>query len=411
MNIVKVLIVEDERIIAESIKLSIEKLNYSVCGIQAWGEKVTSTIEELQPDLILMDIRLRGEMSGVQAAAIIKDKFDLPVVFLTSYSDDKTIQNAKHTYPYGYLVKPFEERELYATIEIALFKHRTSQELEKYRNHLEQLVDERTSELNKVNFELESRIKEEVEKRNMQQQVIIQQSKLASLGELAAGIAHEINQPLNIISFTMDNVLAHIKSDSLNRDYLQKKMDKVFQNIFRMKNTIQHIQTFSREQKEGNCKVFDLNKPVTDAINLLYEQYRNHGIELKLELDSRNLPVYGNPFRLEQVLLNLVSNARDAIIDSNGEIMVTTSLHENKISMTVSDNGEGIDPEIIDQVIHPFFTTKQPGEGTGLGLSISYGIIKDLDGNLEIKSIVGKGTEAIVTLPLTQSQEKKDAKQ
>jgi len=410
MDIVKVLIVEDERIIAESIKISIEKLNYSVCGIEAWGEKVTSAIEELQPDLILMDIRLRGEMSGVQAAAIIKDKFDLPVVFLTSYSDDKTIQNAKYTYPYGYLVKPFEERELYATIEIALFKHRTSQELEKYRDHLEQLVEARTSELNKVNFELESRIKDEVEKRNKQQQVIIQQSKLASLGELAAGIAHEINQPLNIISFTMDNVLAHIKSNNLNRDYLQKKMDKVFQNIFRMKNTIQHIQTFSREQKEGNCEIFNLNKPVTDAINLLYEQYRNHGIELKLELDSRNLPVYGNPFRLEQVLLNLVSNARDAIKDNNGKIVITTSLHENQILLIVSDNGEGIDPEIIDQVIHPFFTTKQPGEGTGLGLSISYGIIKDLDGNLEIESIPGKGTKAIVTLPLLQSQEKIDAK-
>jgi len=410
MDIVKVLIVEDERIIAESIKISIEKLNYSVCGIEAWGEKVTSAIEELQPDLILMDIRLRGEMSGVQAAAIIKDKFDLPVVFLTSYSDDKTIQNAKYTYPYGYLVKPFEERELYATIEIALFKHRTSQELEKYRDHLEQLVEARTSELNKVNLELESRIKDEVEKRNKQQQVIIQQSKLASLGELAAGIAHEINQPLNIISFTMDNVLAHIKSNNLNRDYLQKKMDKVFQNIFRMKNTIQHIQTFSREQKEGNCEIFNLNKPVTDAINLLYEQYRNHGIELKLELDSRNLPVYGNPFRLEQVLLNLVSNARDAIKDNNGKIVITTSLHENQILLIVSDNGEGIDPEIIDQVIHPFFTTKQPGEGTGLGLSISYGIIKDLDGNLEIESIPGKGTKAIVTLPLLQSQEKIDAK-
>lgn len=411
MDIVKVLIVEDERIIAESIKLSIEKLNYSVCGIEAWGEKVTVAIENLKPDLILMDIRLRGEMSGIQAAAIIKEKFDLPVVFLTSYSDDKTIQNAKHTYPYGYLVKPFEERELYATIEIALFKHRTSQELEKYRDHLELLVEERTSELNKINSELENRIIEEVEKRNKQQQIIIQQSKLASLGELAAGIAHEINQPLNIISFTMDNVLAHIKSDSLNRDYLQKKMEKVFQNIFRMKNTIQHIQTFSREQKEGNSEVFDLNKPVTDAINLLYEQYRNHGIELKLELDPRSLPVFGNPFRLEQVLLNLVSNARDAIKNKQGEISVTTRFQEDRILMIVSDNGEGISPDIIDQVIHPFFTTKQPGEGTGLGLSISYGIIKDMEGNLEIESIPDKGTKAIVTLPLSHSQREQDAKQ
>ncbi|MCF7913227.1 MAG: response regulator [Candidatus Cloacimonetes bacterium] len=410
MDIIKVLIVEDERIIAESIKLSVEKLNYSVCGIEAWGEKVSIAIEEMQPDLVLMDIRLRGEMSGVQAAAIIKEKYSIPVVFLTSYSDDKTIQNAKQTYPYGYLVKPFEERELYATIEIALFKHRTAKELDQYRNRLEHLVDERTAELNKINFQLENRIKEEVEKRNKQQQVIVQQSKLASLGELAAGIAHEINQPLNIISFTMDNVLAHIETGSLNRDYLQKKMNKIFQNIFRMKNTIQHIQTFSREQKEGNCEMFDLNKPVNDAINLLSEQYRNHGINLRLELAPEILPVYGNPFRLEQVLLNLVSNARDAVIMSKGEIIVRTMLKNQQIIMEVSDNGEGIAPDIIDQVIHPFFTTKQPGEGTGLGLSISYGIVKDMDGNLEIESEKGKGTTAKVFLPISKMQENHNAK-
>ena len=410
MDIIKILIVEDERIIAESIKLSVEKLNYSVCGIEAWGEKVNPAIEQLHPDLVLMDIRLRGEMSGVQAAEIIKDKYNIPVIFLTSYSDNKTIQDAKHAYPYGYLVKPFEERELYATIEIALFKHRTARELDQYKNHLEQIVEERTEELNKINFQLENRIKEEVEKINKQQQVIIQQSKLASLGELAAGISHEINQPLNIISFTMDNVLAHIETGTLNRDYLQKKMNKVFQNIFRMKNTIQHIQTFSREQKEGNCEVFDLNTPVNNAIGLLSEQYRNHGINLKIELAPKYLPVYGNPFRLEQVLLNLVSNSRDAITMSKGEIIVRTKLQNNQIFMEVIDNGEGITPEIINQVIHPFFTTKQPGEGTGLGLSISYGIVKDMDGNLEIESEPGKGTIATVTLPFAKTQGRQDAK-
>ena len=408
MENIRVLIVEDERIIAESIKLSLEKHNYEVCGIESWGENVSRTIENLLPDIVLMDIRLRGEMSGVEVAGIIKDVYDIPVVFLTSYSDDKTIENAKHTFPYGYLVKPFEERELYATIEIAIFKHNTSKELEKYRNHLEQLVDERTRELNQINSQLENRIEQEVNKRNKQQQIIIQQSKLASLGELAAGIAHEINQPLNIISFTMDNVLAHIQSKDLDRQYLQKKMNKVFHNIFRMKNTIQHIQTFSREQTEGNDEVFELNKPVRDALNLLGEQYRKHGIIFKIDLCSKKLPVFGNPFRLEQVLLNLVSNARDSINLSKGNITVQTLKTDNQAILKVIDNGHGIKKEIMDQVMHPFFTTKQPGEGTGLGLSISYGIIKSMNGNLELKSVEGKGTTAKLSLPLAKQKDIKN---
>lgn len=406
MDKVKILIVEDERLIAESIRISLEKHGYEVCGIESWGEKVRAAIELKSPDLVLMDIRLRGEMSGVQTASVINDVYDIPVIFLTSYSDDKTIEQAKHAFPYGYLVKPFEDRELYATIEIALFKHKTSKELELYRNHLEQLVEERTQELNEINSQLELRIQEEVDKRNQQQEIIIQQSKLASLGELAAGIAHEINQPLNIMSFTMDNVLAHIKTSSLNREYLEKKMNKIFQNIFRVKNTIQHIQTFSREQKEGNCEVFDLNKPVDAAINLINEQYKKHNIKLVVNLAKQYIPVYGNPFRLEQVLLNLVSNARDAISQHEGIIRVETMLQSGRAVLMVIDNGCGIKKEIMDQVIHPFFTTKQPGEGTGLGLSISYGIIKDMEGNLILESREGRGTKASVIFDLYKESKK-----
>ncbi len=400
MEKIKVMIVEDERIIAESIKMALEKFNFDVCGIEAWGENVADDIENLKPELVLMDIRLKGAMTGVQAAAIIKEKYDLPVVFLTSYSDDKTIQNAKFTYPYGYLVKPFDERELYATIEIALFKHNTKKELEKYRNHLEVLVTERTEELNRINEQLERRIQEEVNKRNQQQQVIIQKSKLASLGELAAGIAHEINQPLNIMSFTMDNVLLHIQAKTLDRVYLEKKMNKIFQNIFRIKNTIQHIQTFSREQTEGNMEEFNLNNPVTEAINLLGEQYRKQGIKIKIDLTIDNIPVYGNQFKFEQIILNLMSNARDAVKTTQGIIIIQTRKENQQAIMKVIDNGCGIEPEIREKVFQPFFTTKQPGEGTGLGLAISYGIIKEMEGNLEIKSDVNRGTTAIVTLPL-----------
>lgn len=399
MDLIKILIVEDERIIAEGIKLTLENLNYKVTKIISWGERVAEAIEDTSPDIILMDIRLRGEMDGIEASSMIYEKYDLPVVFLTSYSDDKTIKNAKHTYPYGYLVKPFEERELHATLEIALFKHKTNKELNHYRLHLEQMVEDRTKELNEINSKLEERIENEVLKRNKQQEALIQQSKLASLGELATGIAHEINQPLNIISFTMDNLIAHLNSGKVDNKYLHKKLDKIFKNIFRMKNTIQHIQTFSREQKEGNMEIFDLNKPVAEAVGLVREQYKNHGIDIMLNLEPYKIPIYGNPFKLEQVLLNLLGNARDAI-NGNGKINVKTFKNKQSAIIEVKDNGHGIDENIIDQVIQPFFTTKQPGEGTGLGLSISYGIIRDMEGNLALKNNEEKGITAFVNFPL-----------
>jgi signal transduction histidine kinase len=170
-----------------------------------------------------------------------------------------------------------------------------------------------------------------------------------------------------------------------------------------MKNTIQHIQTFSREQKEVNREIFDLNKSITEAISLLHEHYRNRGIEIILELAEEDIPLYGNPYKLEQVLMNLASNACDALAEG-GEINIKTERNKKTASIKVKDNGHGISEDILDQVIQPFFTTKQPGEGTGLGLSISYGIIKDMEGELELRNNEGKGVTAIVTLPVYEGK-------
>ncbi|MBU4259376.1 MAG: response regulator, partial [Desulfobacteraceae bacterium] len=123
MSDTRILVVEDEGIIAKDIKNILSFLGYSVIGIASSGEEAIEKAMEMHPDLVLMDIVLEGDMDGVKAAEHIRDRFDIPVVYLTAYSDDTTLQRAKITEPYGYILKPFQERELYTTIEMALYKH------------------------------------------------------------------------------------------------------------------------------------------------------------------------------------------------------------------------------------------------------------------------------------------------
>ena len=123
----KILIVEDDRIVAEGTKRSLKRLGFNVSRIVSYGEKAVERIKECDPDLVLMDIMLKGEMNGIQATDLIHTQFDIPVVYLTAYTDEDVLNRAKITEPFGYIVKPFEERELNTTIEIALYKHKMKQ--------------------------------------------------------------------------------------------------------------------------------------------------------------------------------------------------------------------------------------------------------------------------------------------
>jgi len=156
----RILIVEDDAIISIRLESILTTLGYDVIGFIACGEEVLQKVVELPPDLVLMDIHLAGDMNGIEVAAQIHARFDIPVVYLTAYSDGALLQEAKITEPYGYLVKPVRERELHATIEMALYRHRAEEELGKYRDHLEQLVEERTVELTRANEQLQREIAE-----------------------------------------------------------------------------------------------------------------------------------------------------------------------------------------------------------------------------------------------------------
>jgi CheY-like chemotaxis protein len=138
MSTAQIMVVEDESLIAEDIRDSLEKLGYEVCQTVATGEEAVDGALDLEPDLILMDIMLQGELDGIEAAELIRKENDIPIIFLSSFADDTMLTRAKLATPLGYLVKPFENRELRATIEMALYKHRADQERERLIRELEQ---------------------------------------------------------------------------------------------------------------------------------------------------------------------------------------------------------------------------------------------------------------------------------
>lgn len=159
----KILIVEDESIIAKDIQSSLKGLGYDVTAIVNSGDKAIKELEENRPDLVLMDIMLKGTMTGIEVAKEVKERFSLPVVFLTAYADDTTLNKAKITEPYGYIIKPFREKELHTTIEIALYKYEKDEEVKKERDLYHSLIENKESKdsifvradyrLNKINFE------------------------------------------------------------------------------------------------------------------------------------------------------------------------------------------------------------------------------------------------------------------
>jgi len=253
------------------------------------------------------------------------------------------------------------------------------------------------------------------QRKNMEQQ-LIHAERLAGLGEMAAGIAHEINQPLNPISLGLENLLNEIgKRNLTGDDYFQKKARKIFDNIVRISYIIDHVRAFSRGQNDFILSAFDINESIRNGVSLISEQFKNKGIGVNLKLDEKIPPILGNTYKFEQVILNLLVNAKDALEEKQRSMKTEykkfieiRDYQENQtIFVEVKDNGTGIKSEEIDNIMIPFYTTKEFGKGTGLGLSISFGIIKEMDGKIEVESEFSIGTTIRILLPVKEGKDKK----
>jgi len=260
-------------------------------------------------------------------------------------------------------------------------------------------------DLRETTQEMERR---EHELRDKQEQ-LVQAGKLATLGELTTGVAHELNNPLNNIGLYVGNVIDRIRLGADDAEPLVSDLEKAMEQVRKATEIISHLRTFGRAARVSIEQV-DVDDVIERSLLLVHEQLRLRGIEVELELCPEELLVVANPIQLEQVFINLLTNARDALADSKRKtIRIASSRDGEKIRIAFSDTGPGIPLELQQRIFDPFFTTKEVGTGTGLGLSITYSILKEYGGEISVDSRPGKGAMFLVELPFADEEPPQEA--
>jgi C4-dicarboxylate-specific signal transduction histidine kinase len=255
-------------------------------------------------------------------------------------------------------------------------------------------------DLRETTQEMERR---EHELRDKQEQ-LVQAGKLATLGELTTGVAHELNNPLNNIGLYVGNVIDRIRLGEDDAEPLVADLEKAMGQVQKATEIISHLRTFGRAARVSIEQV-DVDDVIERSLLLVHEQLRLRGIEVELELCPDELLVVANPIQLEQVFINLLTNARDALDDSKRKtIRIASSRDDELIRIAFSDTGPGIPTELQQRIFDPFFTTKEVGTGTGLGLSITYSIVKEYGGDISVESRPGKGATFVVELPFAEDE-------
>lgn len=239
----------------------------------------------------------------------------------------------------------------------------------------------------------------EQELRDKQEQ-LVQAGKLATLGELTTGVAHELNNPLNNIGLFVGNAVDLVELGAMDKERIIREMERAMQQVRKATEIISHLRTFGRAAPYSRDPV-SLRAVLIQALSLMQEQLRLRNIQITVDLGGEDPVVLGNPLQLEQVFINLLTNARDAMADSPRKtIRIAVTIDSEAAEITFADSGPGIPPGLERRIFDPFFTTKEVGQGTGLGLSITYGIINDLGGTISVVSPPGDGATFVIRLPL-----------
>ena len=253
-------------------------------------------------------------------------------------------------------------------------------------------VGQDITELNQI------RVEQDRERKEASAQ-IIQASKLATLGEMATSVAHELNQPLSIIRMAAENSRRKLSKGGIPAEYLTDKLQRIEDQTARAAAIIDHMRMFGREATEAPALI-DPRKVVTNALDLMGEQLRLAGIEVVTEFPKDCPYILGHIIQMEQVIINLFTNARDAMSDRGGTLKITLRIfvEQQHVHITSEDTGGGVAENALSRIFEPFYTTKEMGKGTGLGLSVGYGIIRDMKGTITAENI-NDGARFTITLP------------
>jgi histidine kinase len=249
----------------------------------------------------------------------------------------------------------------------------------------------------------------DITKRLTAEQQLIQASKMSTLGEMATGVAHELNQPLSVIKTSSSFLINKVKKNEPIKDEILKTLaEEIDSHVDRASKIINHMREFGRKSDIKKETVL-VNEPLEKALEIFSQQLKLREISIVKELEKDVPPILADPNRLEQVFINLLINARDAIEEKSAgtnhedkpkQILLKTSFKKGMVTIEVKDTGMGIPKSILDKIFEPFFTTKKVGQGTGLGLSISYGIIQDYGGHIHAESKEGVGSSFIIHFPV-----------
>lgn len=498
------LVVEDERVIAMDLQQTLARMGYDAYAIAASADEAIEKAARRGPDLVLMDIRIRGDRDGIEAAKIFREQFQAPVIFLTAYVDDETVRRAKLSEPYAYLVKPVDPAELRSAIEITLYRHemeKRARERERWFSttlhsigeaviavdlagvvtflnptaealigvpsarvlgrpaaevlrvlehghavHLplltalesRQPVTMPEAALVNVATGVETEIadsaapvvdsgrllgavmvfRDTTEEKKRQRQLELAE-RLASLGTLAAGVAHEVNGPLTVAMACTGVALRAVRELRERFDagedmsarmapmltLLTKWLTDVDAANMHVSRIVGDLRTFSRTDPP-DAQQSDVAAVLDWALRVTAGEIK-HRARLVTRLEPVPL-VEGDYVRLGQVIVNLVVNACQAIEPGNAtshEIAITlTQLRPDRVLLEVRDDGAGIPRDVLPHVFEPFYTTKGSG-GTGLGLAICHGIVTAIGGEISVESEPGKGTVFRLVLRVAQGSE------
>lgn len=387
-----ILIVDD---FPATIKMLVHKLQeeYNVVTATS-GPQALELINALPPDLILLDIMM-PIMDGYELCRILKahEVYNtIPIIFITAKTEEEDETKGLALGAVDYLVKP-------VSTAIVQVRVRTHLELKRHREQLEKMVDERIMELNNTLKLLHA--KEDSEFRQAAQ---IHNDRLAAMGEMATSMAHEINQPLNVISVTAQSWQLLHRRGGLTMKKVLDDCAIVVENVKRITRLIDHVRTLGQTSQE--ISDVDFGNVVKDSLSMSRMQLLEDGISVDLDIDKSIAPIQTVKSEIGQVVLNLLSNARFVLAekkekDPDFHPLIKISLTENHdtICLAIEDNGGGVDPMVEKNIFNPFFTTKPAGQGTGLGLSISKKIMRKYDGKLTMKNNVGHGARFEMTLP------------
>ncbi len=444
-----VLVVEDDLGTVTLERRSLEKAGYQVITALT-TDAARTAIQQGGIDLIVLDYTLPGGVTGLEFLAQIKSEgHDLPVIMATGMSDGEIVIAALRAGVNDFVIKSTELMSYLPQVVDRIFVQiNTRKKLVEADARLHESQQHRIEELLQSNNKLEAAKTQlvldvrEIMKLNQQlgeaQNNLLQSEKMASIGQLAAGVAHEINNPIGYVYSNLGTLERYVQdvfsmldnyeqaevaiTDSAVRTRIQAAREKLDINflkqdlralmaeskdgIIRVKNIVQNLKDFSHVDTADAWHFANLHAGIDSTLNIV-----NNEIKYKAEVikEYGQLPeVECLASQLNQVFMNLLVNAAHAI-EEHGTItirtgIVSTGLQGEEVWVEIADNGKGIAPEHLQKIFDPFFTTKPIGKGTGLGLSLSYGIIQKHHGRIEVQSIVGEGTRFRVCLPVKQPQ-------